>query len=590
MKKIVIFDFDNTITKEDSFNDFLKYTFGKKKFYLTMLKKCIKIMLYKTNLISNAKVKTDIFKAFYKNKKYETYQTDCENYVKNRLNDIINNNIKDIIVQYQNKKYEMVILSASFKEWIEPWAQSNGFNMVICSSFAISNGIINGKIEEKNSCYGENKLRMLLNYIPNIDKEYSEIIAFGDSKSDKYYLNKATTAFLIKKGNLKPINEYAVVTDGLWRKSLSAIRSLGKKGVNVIVTGDTHLSTGMWSRYCFKRRKVSNLNQDEPKFREKFLEILYNCPKKPVLFPMEVSIILWCSQNMKLIKNLCYILLPPKKSMEIALSKSLTVRHAQKINIPCPKTFYPKNAQELKELIASEEMSDYVIKPYHGSGSAGLLYGSESKDVNLNEHWNKYGDLILQERIPAQGEGVGVSVIFDRNHNVKAYFAHKRIEQYPNSGGPSTQRIGIENKDLVNKSIKLLKSLNWVGVAMVEWKYNPNINDYVLMEINPRFWGSLELAVRSGVDFPYLYYQIAKNREVSKIIKYDLNYNCRWLIPGDILRYLTKKDRESFKKFCKGIFKNSEEWDKNDKRGFFASIWCQGLLILNPKYWKYIRK
>ena len=125
---------------------------------------------------------------------------------------------------------------------------------------------------------------------------------------------------------------------------------------------------------------------------------------------------------------------------------------------------------------------------------------------------------------------------------------------------------------------------------MVEWKYNPNINDYVLMEINPRFWGSLELAVRSGVDFPYLYYQIAKNREVSKIIKYDLNYNCRWLIPGDILRYLTKKDRESFKKFCKGIFKNSEEWDKNDKRGFFASIWCQGLLVLNPKYWKYIRK
>ena len=587
MKKVVIFDFDNTITKEDSFNDFLKYTYGEKRFNLVMLKKAIWILLYKLHFVTNAKVKTKIFQAFYKNKKYEKYRQDCDNYIENRLNSIIKDDMETRIKFYYEKGYELIILSASFKEWLEPWAKKYNFSKVICSDFLVKNSVIDGTILEKNSCYGKNKYIMLKRNIPDILK-YDEIIAYGDSNSDKYYMDIASEAYLVKRKNVKLVNEYAVVTDGLWRKSVSAIRSLGKKNIKVIVTGDTYLSTGMWSKYCYKKEKLPNITSDM--FDDKLISVIKNSPKKPVLFPMEESTILWCSKNYDKISKICYILLPPAKSMEIALSKSLTIKHAQKNDIPCPKTFFPKNAKELQNIINKEKMDDYVIKPYHGSGSAGLLYGSTSKDVNLEEHWQLYGELILQERIPANGDGVGVSVIMDKSHNVKAYFAHRRLEQYPNSGGPSTQRIGIENPDLVKKSIKLLKSLDWVGVAMVEWKYNSTIKDYVLMEINPRFWGSLELAVRSGVDFPYLYYQLSKNRDVEQVTTYDTTYNCRWLLPGDILRYLTKKDRESLKKFCKGMFKNSEEWDKTDKRGFFACIWCQGLLAINPKYWKYIRK
>ena len=129
---------------------------------------------------------------------------------------------------------------------------------------------------------------------------------------------------------------------------------------------------------------------------------------------------------------------------------------------------------------------------------------------------------------------------------------------------------------MIDDSIRLLKSLHWVGIAMVEWKENKNTNKPVLMEINPRFWGSLELAIRSGVDFPYLYYQVAKGRKVKKITSYKTDIICRWLIPGDILRYLTKKNKEKLSTFLKGILRTSEEWDKEDKRVFFASFFCQG--------------
>ena len=589
MQKIAVFDFDKTITEKDSFNDFLIYTFGKRKFSFTILKKSAWIVLYKLKLISNAKVKTKLFQSFYKEKLYTKYKNDCNNYCNNRLNDIINEKIVNKIDELKKQNYKLVLLSASFKEWLEPWAKANGFTKVICSEFEINKDVIDGTILENKSCYGINKKNMLLKAFPNIEKN-GYLIAYGDSKSDRFYMDMAQESYLIKKKEIIPINEYAIVTDGLWRKSVSAIRSLGKKNIKVIVTGDTLLSTGMWSRYCYKKEKISNVKDFPKKYEEKFLQIMKKCHRKPVIFPMEESTILWCSQNIDKIKDYCYILLPPLNSMEIALSKSLTVKAAQRIGINCPKTFFPKNSGELKKMIKESNLPDYVIKPYHGSGSAGLIYGSESSNIDLDDHWNKYGELILQERIPSNGEGVGVSIIMDKNHEVKGYFAHKRIEQYPNSGGPSTQRIGIKNPKLVEESIRLLKSLDWVGIAMVEWKYNPNTKEYVLMEINPRFWGSLELAVRSGVDFPYIYYQLAKGRYFNAITEYRTDYNCRWLLPGDVLRYITKKNRESLKEFCRGILKYSEEWDKNDKRGFFASIWCQGLLIINPKYWKYIRK
>lgn len=585
MKRIAIFDFDKTITTVDSFNDFLKYTFGSRRFYLKMLTHIGAITLYKLGIYSNAKVKSKIFQSFYEGRTFQDYLSDCKKYSNERLDKIINPIINSIITNYKENNIEMIILSASFKEWIEPWAKRVGIQTIICSQFEIKDDKIIGNILEDKSCHGKNKPKLLKSKITNLN-EYGEIITYGDSKSDLYFMNLGNTKYKVNKKEIKLIDEYAIVTDGLWRKSVSAIRSVGKKGIKVYVTGDTYLSTGMWSRYCYKKQKVVSFENQE----KSLTNVIKNTNKKAVLFPMEESTILWCAQNKSKIEKDCYFLIPSLASLNIALNKSATIKQAIKENIPCPKTYFPKDANELKNMIKNLDWNDYVVKPYRGSGSSGLLYGTESKNIDLIEHWKKYGELVLQERVPSDGEPVGVSIIMNHQHEVIAHFAHKRIEQYPNSGGPSTQRIGIENKKLVEKSIKLLKSLNWVGIAMVEWKFNSNTNEFVLMEINPRFWGSLELAVRSGVDFPFIYYQLSKKRFVQPITSYKTDYNCRWLLPGDILRYLTKKDRESIFKFFKGILKNSEEWDKKDKRGFFASIWCQALLVINPKYWKYIRR
>ena len=74
------------------------------------------------------------------------------------------------------------------------------------------------------------------------------------------------------------------------------------------------------------------------------------------------------------------------------------------------------------------------------------------------------------------------------------------------------------------------------------------------MEINPRFWGSLQLAISAGVDFPVLYHQAALGLDVEPILNYPINKYCRWLWPGDIFHFLSNPNRfdlqPSFFKFC----------------------------------------
>jgi len=73
---------------------------------------------------------------------------------------------------------------------------------------------------------------------------------------------------------------------------------------------------------------------------------------------------------------------------------------------------------------------------------------------------------------------------------------------------------------------------------MVEFRIDPRDGKPKLMEINPRFWGSLQLAIYSGVDFPYLLYKMAIDGDVEPVFEYKTGIKVRWLLLGDILRFL----------------------------------------------------
>jgi predicted ATP-grasp superfamily ATP-dependent carboligase len=151
---------------------------------------------------------------------------------------------------------------------------------------------------------------------------------------------------------------------------------------------------------------------------------------------------------------------------------------------------------------------------------------------------------LVQERVV--GAGMGLFGLFNHGELLTT-FGHRRLREKPPSGGVSVLRESIAvHPDLIDQAVSLLSPLGWHGVAMLEYKLNERTAQPVLMEVNGRFWGSLDLAIASGMDFPHLLYKVALGDDFEVPNAYRVGVKSRWLL-GDLdhlLMRLTRKDQE----------------------------------------------
>lgn len=388
----------------------------------------------------------------------------------------------------------------------------------------------------------------------------------------------------------------ALVTDGMWRKSLSAIRALGRAGFDVHVAGDSWLTTGFWSRFTAGRHRLPDAADDADAFGAGLLTLLDSLAtnaggQKPVLLPMEDATLTWVLQHRAEVAARAHLLIPSDDAYAVCADKGATLALAARVGVPHPTTHTVGTGTALLQAVRALAPAEFIVKPVKGSGSRGLLYNPTFDQAGADAYISRHGEAVVQERVPAHGDAVGVSLLFDAAGTPVAHFVHKRLRQFPNSGGPSTDRIGIDHPQLLELSIRLLQAVGWRGIAMVEWKVDPVSGEPRLMEVNPRFWGSLELAVRSGVDFPTLYTRAARGETIEPVTPL-LGVRCRWLLPGDVLRWLTAPagQREGLGAFLAGLPGSAEEWDAQDLRGALSALVCQAAGALRPKYLRMLRR
>jgi predicted ATP-grasp superfamily ATP-dependent carboligase len=333
-----------------------------------------------------------------------------------------------------------------------------------------------------------------------------------------------------------------LLTNGQQRKTLAVVRSLGKKKVNIIVAEETFFNPSGFSKYCKKSLVCPNAKKQP----EKYYKWLYRTIikyKVDLLFPMDDDVFEIVMNNKQQLLKICKITLPSRKSFLSAFDKGNSTKLAMKAGVPCPQTLYPEDDESL--LVLTENMSyPLVVKPRISSGSRGIRIANDRNElIEIYKDIEKNYELpIIQEYI-GRGQRFDVCLIFDERNQLKAHFIQKELRHFPIDIGPSTIQMSIEHPELLEMSMKIMKNIPWVGVVELEFMVDLKDNTLKFMEINPRFWGSLQTAITSGVDFPWLLYKIGIGEELDIIDKYKTGIMCRWLLPGDVLHFITNKNR-----------------------------------------------
>jgi predicted ATP-grasp superfamily ATP-dependent carboligase len=329
-----------------------------------------------------------------------------------------------------------------------------------------------------------------------------------------------------------------LVTDGNTRSALAAVRSLGRRGHEVTVAATAHPSLAGASRHAAGHAIYPDPNADAQAFVPAIARIVRE-RNIDVLMPMtEISTLLVTGER-DLLPPECRLPFPAVEVVDRAADKAYVLALADTLGIPIPRMQVIASAGDAR---AHEQSLTFptVIKPARsrvrrGTGwiSTAVAYApsAAAMHAHLASLPPEAFPVLLQERIV--GPGAGVFACCDHG-KVIAMFAHRRLREKPPSGGVSVLCESAPlDPVLAGQATRLLGALGWHGVAMVEFKRDERDGSARLMEINGRFWGSLQLSVDAGVDFPHLAAEIAAGRSPASPPEYRTGIRSRWLC-GDL--------------------------------------------------------
>jgi len=238
------------------------------------------------------------------------------------------------------------------------------------------------------------------------------------------------------------------------------------------------------------------------------------------------------NQHREILSETLNLLIPSASAMAIVLDKQQTIEHAQQLDISCPRTWSLSGIEELEAI--QEQLTYPVVLKWadplqiqqklikHQLPLHKLQFAFDYEE--LVELLALYEVIECYPMIQRYYHGVGLGQFFlCKDGEVHMEFQHIREHEWPPEGGTSTRcrSLSLEHhQDCMNKSKALLKRINWQGVAMVEYRYCEVRQQYILMEINGRFWGSLALAYHSKVMFASNLVRLFSGQETSTSTSY----------------------------------------------------------------------
>ena len=334
------------------------------------------------------------------------------------------------------------------------------------------------------------------------------------------------------------------ITDGNQRSTLAAVRSLGRAGVFVGIGNDTPQMIAGASRYCREKMIYPSPALQPGQFQDFLCERLTPLGYTHLLATSDVTVQLVAPLKLRLAPAIT-AMVQDAEALSLVQDKAAMLTLARELNIGTPRCANSGDHESLLRFAASVGYP-VVIKPrrsrqyLHGAwreGSVTYAHTPEELIAKYETACHLIPDPLVQEKIVGEGRGVFLMLW---NGEVKAAFCHKRLREKPPWGGLSVLSESLPlDRSLVERSATLLRKVSWNGPAMVEYKTDSRDGETKLMEVNGRFWGSLQLAIDAGIDFPSIYYRLICGEHVPSQLEYRAGVKSRWLL-GDFDSLITR--------------------------------------------------
>jgi len=329
-----------------------------------------------------------------------------------------------------------------------------------------------------------------------------------------------------------------LVLDGQTTQALACVRSLGRAGHPVYVASTARWALAAWSRHARGSLRLPSETV------ESYAELRAWAARRGVriVLPLTERSCLLCNAGGDAWREHGLTVgCGPDEMLRQVFDKAQALSHAQRSGIPVPATATPASLAGARSA-ARDIGFPCVVKArfsrvWHDGrllADPGVAYVARAEDVDAavlsrrqGPHWP-----LIQRYIP--GSGKGMFALCDRG-KVASWFAHERLRDVRPSGSGSTLRRSVAlDARLREPAARLLADLGWHGPAMLEFLYDESQSPW-LIEINGRFWGSLQLAVAAGVNLPLQWVRLLLGEPASVGAYYQAGVTRRWLW-GDVRR------------------------------------------------------
>ncbi len=314
------------------------------------------------------------------------------------------------------------------------------------------------------------------------------------------------------------------------RSFLAIVRSLGRRGIDVHVAPSDFTSPALTSRYISRVHYLPPWPVSEAGWNDA-LETLLRTEHFDLVIPSSDLTLLPLQKQRERFGALAKLAIPDDRSIAALFDKQATRELAQSVGAPVAAGGPALSTDDAGEVFARlgspvvlKPRRSYAVENLEVRGQVRICESPAALQALLPRI--REGEYFYEAFFP--GRGAGVSVLASRGRILQA-FEHHRVRE-DQSG--SYYRVSVAPTPALHACCAaMVAALDYTGIAMFEFRLGPVANEWILLEVNARPWGSMPLPVSLGVDFPYRWYQLLVNGTETPPVAYRAGMYGRNLVP-----------------------------------------------------------